>query len=310
MAKRAKTVQVEQDDEDIIVTTDPVDEGDTQTAAGADDTQQDNNQSSDQMIEDLKRQLEEEKTRSAAEAARAAKAEQERNAAATSATDHFSRAITERENSLAANLTSIQATVDQLENQLKAAKESGDYAAEARVIRDLSIAGARLDRAEQDKANFDAWKEQQKNAPVHQPAEAQPAKFTPATQAWIDAHPRFNTDQEYRAVAIHADGIARMRGIAADTPQYFKFVEDSLDKHYGTQQTQQRYNTTTPSTSAPVSRDNGGNGGMRPNQVRLTAEEREAAAMMGMTDTEYAKYKIKAQNEDQKYRSNINRTHA
>ena len=95
---------------------------------------------------------------------------------------------------------------------------------------------------------------------------------------------------------IAAHNLVTADGIASDTPEYFASVEKVLGigapveedaLSFASAPAQRR----SAPAAAPVSRT-GTATGTRPNIVRLSAEEREMASMMGMTPEDYARNKV------------------
>jgi hypothetical protein len=125
-----------------------------------------------------------------------------------------------------------------------------------------------------------------------------------ASAAWLRAHKDDIVDERAvkRMFRAHEDAVDD--GIAADTPEYFAFIEARLGltaKNASEDPAPTAAPARAPATdgrrpspppAAPVSR-----GGSRPNVVRLTSAEAEAAKMMGMTEVEYAKNKVALQRE-------------
>jgi hypothetical protein len=104
---------------------------------------------------------------------------------------------------------------------------------------------------------------------------------------------------------VAAHNLALADGYEADTYDYFAHVEDTLKLRQPAREATPEpalSEAAAPSqrraapAAAPVSRAGTANG-VRPNVVRLSAEEREMASMMNMTDIEYAREKQALQRE-------------
>lgn len=120
------------------------------------------------------------------------------------------------------------------------------------------------------------------------------ASVTPRSAAWVNSNREALRDERMIRKMFRAHEDAVEDGIAPDSDDYFRYIEGRLGFNGGEEAPQQARRTAPP--AAPVSR--GGNGmGSRPNVVRLTAEQREMAQMMGMTDQEYAKNLLALQKE-------------
>jgi phage I-like protein len=101
---------------------------------------------------------------------------------------------------------------------------------------------------------------------------------------------------------VAAHNLVTADGVQPDTDEYFETVERILGVQApaasvaaaeapmsaASAPTQRR---SSPA-AAPVSRSGTGTGGGSPNVVRLSADEREMAKMMGMTAEEYARNKL------------------
>lgn len=180
----------------------------------------------------------------------------------------------------------------------KEAYEAGDSEGALEAIEAISDAKDRVRQVE----NYIAHVERVKAAPVapavaHKPDPVTGTLFTPATQAWIDAHADEWADPEFRIDAQAADAKAKQRGLRADTPEYFAFVEEKLG--LTTQQavddvvddapkpavkarvtaapTAQPQRRQVAAASAPPSRAVAGTPGVRKGEVQLTGAQREMA---------------------------------
>jgi hypothetical protein len=104
---------------------------------------------------------------------------------------------------------------------------------------------------------------------------------------------------------IAAHNLAVADGLQPDSDDYFGYVEDTLkvrnqpstvdtDNPFSSAATPTQRRSSPP--AAPVSRSGNGTG-TRPNVVRLTAEQRDIAASLGMTEKEYALNMVALQRE-------------
>lgn len=137
---------------------------------------------------------------------------------------------------------------------------------------------------------------------------------SPRSAEWLKARPQYITDARLHQKMIAAHNIAVADGIVPDTDEYFAAVEGVLgikpqEERRAPQPVHDEEDDdasaaaakvvggrnareSAPPPAAPPSRQSPSNGGSRPNVVRLTAEEREMASMMGMTEKEYAQNKL------------------
>lgn len=190
----------------------------------------------------------------------------------------------------------------------RSAMAAGDYDAAAEAQEGMSNNAARLLQLTTGKQALEQRIEQAKKAPApvqqhSDPVEQFAAGLSGPSAAWVRAHPQAVTDQRLQRRMVRAHGDALDEGIAADTPEYFQFVEGRL----GMGQAAPRPNDVEvdtdsplssaaapvrqrPPASAPVTRNVGTNG-QRQGTVRLSAEEAEIAEMSGLTPEQYYKNK-------------------
>lgn len=193
--------------------------------------------------------------------------------------------------------------------KLRQAKEMGDFDAEAQAYDDMASARARHDRAS---VELEMAKQR---APQRHASQTQPANnggITPATQAWINAHPKFHEPATRDAMlAVHGQLLAD--GVTAESRAYFR----ALDTEYArltasgddTTMDNRGNGRATPASSsaAPPSRGSTGGTGSevrtlmgpvrvteRNGQVNITipphlrADFDEGAKLCGMTTGAYA----------------------
>ena len=181
----------------------------------------------------------------------------------------------------------------------RAAMSTGDYDRAAEYQEMLSTNAAKLLQLENGRV---ALENKPKERPVPaDPVEAFAAQLTPRSADWIRQHPQCVTDPRLQQKMIAAHNLALADGIRPDTDEYFAAVEGTLGMKRAVEAPQAAESPlssaskpkASPPPAAPASRDAGG----RSNVVRLSAEEREMASMMKMTDQEYAKAKLALQKE-------------
>jgi len=192
----------------------------------------------------------------------------------------------------------------QAKGAYKAAMEAGDYDAAAEAQDKLSMTAARLTRLQEAKAAIEANKGRQppahegrveKPAPKQQDAfEEAVSSLSPSSQAWARRNPDCFTDKKLYSKTLSAHHAALAEDIQPDTPAYFEFLEERI----GLRQ-KPAANEPAPATpkirhGAPPTREAAGNGSrLVGNKITLSAAEREAARMSGLTDQEYATQLIK-----------------
>jgi hypothetical protein len=119
---------------------------------------------------------------------------------------------------------------DRAEAAYIAATENGDAPAQAKALREMTAAETRLTNATAELEAMKAWGKQE---PRQEPSPGSPG---PEAQRWINEHPKFHSDQEYRSIAIGAHEEALRDGINAESPAYFRHIEARLAEKYGNQE--------------------------------------------------------------------------
>lgn len=258
----------------------------------------------EQGIAKLQKQLkDEQEARAAAEtrAREAAQAEAEaRSRVQTTELDLVKNAIA----------TVTQAN-DALESKYADAMAAQDWAGAAKLQRQMADNSAKLAQLEAGKIQLEKQPKPTPRPPsdvVEQYAQNIPPEY-PRSRQWIREHPEFVRDRQKNAQMIAAHELAIARGYKADTDDYFRSIEKTLDltaapANGGAAHAGETDPLADPSASAavggrqsapaaaPVSRSPSGSNGSRPNVVRLTPDEVEIAQNMGMTVEEYARNKV------------------
>lgn len=205
-------------------------------------------------------------------------------------------------------LGKVTTDLEMLSGEFEEALTIGDHKTAAQIqVRMSQAAAAQLtlqQGLEQLKARPKATPRQ---APAD-PVEALASQLTPASAAWVRAHPWYAEGDRYDAmIAAHNLAIRRHK---VDTPGYFKAVEDNLrindplwdddtdattarrrrdadeDEMPGAARRLSGRDEDTPPPPAPVNRSGNGIGG-RQGRATLTAAQAEAAEISGMTKQEY-----------------------
>lgn len=261
-------------------------------------------------IETLRAQLEAEKAgRQADQAARQA-AERDAAAARSDAAGH-SNAAQDANVALVSNaIEGVRQNIDVHKRNYADAMTAGDYAAAADAQAEMSVQSANL-------VQLQTGLQALKNAPkavappivdhVEGFAQMVASQGAPRSAAWVRAHPEYVNNPRLFDQMQAASNFAIAKGIAPDTDAYFDFVERMLDirpdRQVDSRQLAAPADAPLPGEqplsdaaapvasrsppAAPVSRGVNGSGS-RPTTVRLSAEQREVADMLGMTYAEYA----------------------
>ena len=191
-----------------------------------------------------------------------------------------------------------------LKNQYKEAMSVGDYDRVAEIQEILSSNAVKLSQLESGKQAMESRP---------QPAQPQPQRFadpideiasqvTPASADWLRRNKDYLNNKKTMKEMFRAHEDAIDDGIIPDTRQYFEFIENKigLRKQVEVHEESALSAASAPTQrrvappSAPVTRS-GTASGTRTNIVRLSGDEREMAAMMGMTEKEYAQNKLALQ---------------
>ena len=227
------------------------------------------------------------------------------------------QASSEVENS---NLTLVTTAIDTvrrdqeiLKSNLRDSMSIGDYDKAADIQETMSMNSAKLLQLEQ------GFHEMKNRPKIEQQAPPQhsgdmvdeiASRVTPLSAKWI----KQNRDhlEDPRAIRMmgraHEDAVDM--GIRPESDEYFRFVENRLGigKEDTRQQQEPSYDNDSPLSeasspsirrqsppAAPVSRT-GSAPGTRPNVVRLTQAQAEAAKISGLTEVEYYKLMIQERN--------------
>jgi hypothetical protein len=202
----------------------------------------------------------------------------------------------------------VTAANDTLESQYADAMTAQDFKAAAKVQRQMSDNSAKLAQLEAGKSALEKAPKPTLRAavdPVEQWISNIAPEF-PRSKEWVRAHPEFARDNHKQQQMIAAHQFALAKGLKADSDDYFKSIEKTLDitatvVHTDPPADDPMADAAKPvngtgrqaAPAAPVSRSSSGNGGgSRPNVVKLTPAEVEIAGNMGMTVEEYARNKV------------------
>lgn len=187
---------------------------------------------------------------------------------------------------------------DMLETNYAQAMTDGDYAAGAKIQRQMAANAAKLQQLENGKTALEAEaKNPRREEPrvESDPVEALAAQLSPRSAQWVRAHPEFATDPRLYQKMLAAHNLAVADGVKTDSDDYFEQIEDTLKirrrdeprEESALSEASEGTRRQSPA-SAPVSRGGGMDGQKKPGTVRLSAAEVEAAGNMGMTVQEYA----------------------
>lgn len=208
-----------------------------------------------------------------------------------------------------AQLMAAQAEVEAYKRDLRAAKNAGDIDAEVEAQARLAEAGGRIGPLENAKLQWDAYLEQQRNAPpprqqqYQDPFEARIANLAEPAKQWFRQHREYATDPTKSAAVVHQHHQAVAAGHRELSPEYFEYVETALGLRQKPEEGRTQKGVVV---SAPVTREAPSSNGQRgPTKIELTPEERDIAYQtrpdQNMTrvqaETLYARNKLRLINE-------------
>lgn len=236
----------------------------------------------DETLEALKAQLEDERKAREASDRRAHDATQQAVQAA-------SRAQESEINLVNNAIGSLESTNESLREKLAEAYQEQDFSLVADIQTAMATNLANLTKLREGKQAMEAAPRPQ--APPADPVEALASQLSSRSGDWIRKHPEFARDQRLFQKMLGAHNMVTAEGVQADTDEYFGQIEKMLGIGSTDAPPPQHQSRSAP-PAAPVSRASNGIGASNPNRVTLTADEREIARMMGMSDKEYAIQKL------------------
>lgn len=244
----------------------------------------------DQGIEALKKRLEDEKK---------AREEAERRAyEAQAQAQRAQRDVQDGDYQLI--LSAIDTTkrnADILKNGYAEALSVGDYRKAADFQEAIALNANKLSTLENGKNALEAKLKQPVQPAQNDPVEQFAAQLTPRSAAWVRNNPDIIRNRYDDMVKAHSHAVGE--GFVPDSDAYFEHVERRLglrkapepelpeEEVISVAAAPVQKRTSAPPV-APTSRVASNSSG-RPNVVRLTAEQKEMAVMMGMTPEDYAK---------------------
>ena len=230
------------------------------------------------------------------------RADAERTANELSQTAHASRNEAQD-----ANLHLVTGAIAQRKQAVEMAKASyreamanQDYDAVADLQMEMATLAADLRQLEQGKQALEsAPKTAAPRIYTPDPVEAFAAQLSPRSASWVRAHPEYVTSPQKNAKMLAAHQLAMADGIDVDSDDYFQSIEGTLRMNTqreaapseATADAAQITQRRSSPPAAPVSRS-GAAPGVDRKRVTLSADERDMARNMGMSDQEYAKNKL------------------
>lgn len=259
------------------------------------------------QIEDLQRAEKLAQERYETERKRAEEAERRRSEIQTESSRFQEEASQAQYDAIVNALEASKADVKAARMALHRARTDGDIDSEVEAHDRLAMASANVARLEDGRAAYEARIEANKAKPKQEAPrvdafESAIANMPPLVKDWMRAHPDYMTEQRKNAKiqALHWDVLDE--GHAFGTQPYIEAMETKLGLREAPKKAVEVEDDdlpqrTTVVTQAPPTRDvpSASTGKPQSTKVTLTAEEREIARLNNITETEYAKQKIKMQ---------------
>lgn len=228
---------------------------------------------------------------------RQARVEAERRAQQQAAQAHLmTREVEDNQRQmLSSALEMVNSERVMLRSQYAEAMSQGNYAMVAEINDRMNDLAVKANVIEQGRDAMEGQQKQQKQPVQQQPYAGDPvevfaAQLTPRSASWVREHPEFVRDQKLNRKMLAAHELAVADGITPDSDDYFDHVEGTLGVNRAADQGEApKHQRRAAPAIAPVTRASMNGDGSRPNVVRLSAEQREMASMMGMTPEEYAR---------------------
>lgn len=166
----------------------------------------------------------------------------------------------------------------------------GDYEKVAEIDEAVFEAKTNLKQLETYKYDMENAPAPRYEAPPADPVEMIASQLSPKSAAWVRAHPEFARDEAKKQRMVKAHEFAVSNGYVADSDDYFEYVENLLGVRK--QEESPLSAAAAPRRAAPVAAPvSRGSSGAPKNGYRLTAAEKEAAAISGISEQEYIENK-------------------
>lgn len=114
---------------------------------------------------------------------------------------------------------------------IRTAREAGDFDAEMRAQESLNSADYRLNQGTAELAGMGDGKDPTSTAGDVREQNGgrrdQAAGPSQAAQAWINKHPEFNRNNQYKDAMLAAHGRAVLDGASVDSPAYFRYLDEA-----------------------------------------------------------------------------------
>lgn len=156
--------------------------------------------------------------------------QRERNDAHRRITSEVDQRFIAEESAIENGLAAAMADADRLEDLITDLNEKGEFRESAKRTRELTSAQTRIDGFNWRKQQIQGAKEQAtvRAAQAAQDPLARYGEPGSPTRRWIDAHPKFLTDDLYNHDVVGAHKKALRQGMNEGTNEYFEFIEREI----------------------------------------------------------------------------------
>lgn len=229
---------------------------------------------------------------------KSARLEKERSEANAKAERAEGKAASTQKEAIVQALAASEEALVVHRSALKAALIEGDSDKVVELQEKLAETKYLNSELKKNKVGFEQWEKQQEEQAKQQKEVTMP----PAVKDWIDRNPRYRSDSEYKLEADTAHDSAIRRGYGFGSSAYLNFIDSRLKQIFPekVEKVEDEEELESPKKkeqtySAPPNRGSSGNNDRETDHsgkkvYKLTAEQREAAEFMNMTDIQYAQY--------------------
>lgn len=179
------------------------------------------------------------------------------------------------------------------------ALQAGDFERAAEINNVISMNNAKLLQLENGRVALEQRSQEARQPkappPPSDPVEAVASQLSPRSASWVRAHPECVKNPKTYTKMIGLHNIAVADGLQPDSDEYFDYIETQLGyKQRQRQQDVEQDEDPQAQAAKPMARrapppapPSRGSGNT--NRITLSAAQREAAAISGLTDEEYAR---------------------
>jgi hypothetical protein len=212
---------------------------------------------------------------------------------------HRRDAMVANEQTVVSGVDAANAAIEKALSDIKNARNDGDMAAELEAQRRFNRAEIQLDRWESAKEEVETRKkapppQQQPQHALGSDAEINSWNVPERGRTWAKEHRDWVTEPAKRDKMARFTAYLVQSGVSMESDEFYSRLEAEIGIKKPDAQPEPKPERT-PIVSAPVSREVPSASGQRAGngKTTLSAAEKEAAKMSGVTEVEYARQKIK-----------------